>query len=29
MSQADSYQRFIDLLGVNSPFDAFPWKNKT
>jgi len=29
MSQTDSYQQFIDFLGVNSPFDAFPWKNKT
>lgn len=26
---ADSYQRFIEFLGIPSPFSAFPWENKT
>lgn len=24
-----AYQKFIDFLGVNSPYSDFPWKNKT
>jgi hypothetical protein len=25
----NSYQDFIDFLGVDSPYNSFPWKNKT
>lgn len=29
VSAPDSYQAFINFLGVRSPFDSFPWENKT
>lgn len=29
VSQSGAYQRFIDFLGVVSPYDDFPWENRT
>jgi hypothetical protein len=29
VSAPDSYRAFIDFLGVRSPFDSFPWENRT
>lgn len=29
MGAPGSYQRFIDFLGIPSPFSDFPWENKT
>lgn len=29
LSDPNSYQEFIDFLGVDSPYDDFPWENKT
>lgn len=29
LSEEGAYQKFIDFLGVASPFDSFPWENKT
>jgi len=24
-----AYQKFVQFIGVNSPFDDFPWENRT
>ncbi len=24
-----AYQKFVEFLGINSPYHDFPWKNKT
>lgn len=29
VGEAGSYQRFIEFLGISSPFNEFPWENKT
>jgi hypothetical protein len=29
LAEEDAYQKFVDFLGVESPYDAFPWENKT
>jgi hypothetical protein len=29
VGEPGSYQRFIDFLGISSPFKDFPWENKT
>lgn len=29
VAEADSYQRFIEFIGVESSFDSFPWENRT
>jgi len=29
LSDRQAYQKFIDFIEVDSPFDAFPWENKT
>lgn len=29
VAEADAYQRFVDFIGVESPFDSFPWENRT
>ena len=29
VSAPDSYRAFVDFLGVRSPFDSFPWENRT
>ncbi len=29
LAEKDAYQKFTDFLGVESPFDKFPWRNKT
>lgn len=29
VSAPDSYRSFVDFLGVGSPFDSFPWENRT
>mgnify|MGYP000344968982 CR=1 FL=1 len=29
LSEKGSYQKLIDFLGITSPFDDFPWENKT
>lgn len=28
LSEEDAYQKFVDFLGVESPYDSFPWENK-
>lgn len=29
IAEKGAYQKFVDFIGVNSPFDDFPWKNRT
>lgn len=29
VAEQGAYQKFVDFLGVDSPFKDFPWKNKT
>lgn len=29
VSQPGAYQKFVDFLGVDSPYDDFPWENRT
>ena len=29
LAEKGSYQKLIDFLGISSPFDDFPWENKT
>ncbi len=29
LSDKSSYRRFVDFLGVDSPYDTFPWENQT
>lgn len=29
VSEKGAYKKFIDFLGIDSPFDDFPWENKT
>jgi hypothetical protein len=29
VSQLGAYQKFVDFLGVDSPYDDFPWENRT
>ena len=29
LSQENSYESFVNFVGVNSPYSAFPWENKT
>ncbi|MBL8002779.1 MAG: hypothetical protein JNL05_12550 [Flavobacteriales bacterium] len=29
LAEPGSYQKFIEFLGVVSPFDTFPWENRT
>lgn len=29
ISDPDAYQKFVDFIGVDSPYDHFPWENKT
>lgn len=29
LTAPDSYRNFVDFLGVRSPFDSFPWENRT
>jgi len=29
VSAPDSYRAFVEFLGVRSPFDSFPWENRT
>jgi hypothetical protein len=29
LEEKDSYQKFIDFLGIKSPYAKFPWLNKT
>jgi hypothetical protein len=29
LSDKEAYKKFVEFIGVNSPFDTFPWENKT
>jgi hypothetical protein len=29
LSDKDAYQRFVEFVGIDSPFESFPWENKT
>jgi hypothetical protein len=29
LSAPDAYQKFLEFIGVDSPYDCFPWENKT
>lgn len=29
LAESGSYKRFVEFLGIESPFDSFPWENKT
>lgn len=29
ISEKGSYKKFVEFLGVDSPYDDFPWENKT
>jgi hypothetical protein len=29
LSEKDAYNRLMDFLGIDSPYDDFPWENKT
>jgi len=29
LSDSHAYQKFIDFIGVESPYDGFPWENRT
>ena len=29
LSDPQAYQKFIKFIGVDSPYDGFPWENKT
>lgn len=29
LSEREAYQKFVDFLDVKSPYDSFPWENKT
>lgn len=29
IAEKGAYQKFVEFLGVDSPFDDFPWENKT
>jgi len=29
LSDKEAYKKFVDFIGVESPYDKFPWENKT
>ena len=29
VSDEEAYRKFVDFIGVDSPYDSFPWENKT